>query len=128
MKILGNISEVLTLPDTLSIFITSSSPWANSHWDPEQIGWIFVLDDDDLAAARSLNITPHIRDDPLIIDLEEYDLFEGDPIYDPATGYLNIVGIVGQDGFGFSLFLPDKLMNRLPNLRRNLNHGLLGNL
>jgi hypothetical protein len=120
MKILGTISEVLSLPEGLSQFISTTSPWIHDNWDPEQIGWIFVLDDNDLESARSLNITPHNMDAPLIIDLDEFDLFEF-VISDPETDYWNLVAIVGQE-YGFSVFLPNVLTNQLPNLRRQINH------
>ena len=116
MKILSSINDVLRLNSDLSQFITSTCPWISPSWDPKQIGYIFVLDEDDLEDTLALPVAEDVS-----INLDLYNLFEGDPIYDPDTQYWNLVGIIGQE-YGFSVFLPDKLINHLPNLRRKLNH------
>jgi len=123
MKIIGNKKDVLALPKNLSQFISISCPWLDAYWDPEQIGWIFILEEDDLQYARSLCIVPQrLKDDPeytasMHIDLEEFDTWEGEAFHDEVSGYWNVVGIVGQE-YGFVVFIDDALVEQLPNFKR----------
>lgn len=119
MKILGSINDVLRLKEDLISFISAACPWINDDWNPEQIGYIFVLEEDDLEYARSLQISPH-TEDSMTIDLEVFDMWEGEAIHD--SGYWNVVGIVGQE-YGFVLFVSDALAEKLPNFYRYLKGG-----
>ena len=117
MKILNNVAEVLSLNEGLASFISASCPWIYDNWNPEQIGHIFVLDEEDLEYARCLPISPHA----MTLDLEEFNMWEGEAIHD--QGYWNVVGIVGQE-FGFVLFLSNSIVQLLPNFKRNINRSI----
>jgi len=54
----------------------------------------------------------------MTIDLETFDMWEGDAIQDQQIGYWNVLGIVGQE-YGFSIFLSESLAQLLPGFRRN---------
>jgi hypothetical protein len=122
MKIIGSKKEAMSIDDGLARFVLSACPWIHDDWDPERIGWIFILDDNDLKLARSLCIVPHrMKSDPVYsasmnIDLEEFDTWEGEAFHDEATSYWNVVAIVGQE-YGFSIFIADSLVEQLPNFK-----------
>lgn len=125
MEIIGSVEEVMCLDAGLSRFVSSTCPWIHDDWDPEQIGWIFILSQEDLAVASSLCIVPHCitannqeYTDSMTINLETFDMWEGKAVQDPETGYWNVVGIVGQE-YGFSIFVAATLVGSLPNFRKN---------
>jgi len=123
MKVIGTKKEVFSLPNNLAQFVAISCPWLDDYWDPERIGWIFILDENDYEYARSLCIVPlRMKDDPeysasMNIDLEEFDTWEGEAFHDEVSGYWNVVGIVGQE-YGFVVFIADDLVEQLPNFKR----------
>ena len=53
MKTIGSIREVLSLSSDLSWFIMESCPWMAGQWEPEIIGYVFVLEDRDIRGAES---------------------------------------------------------------------------
>ena len=123
MKILGNLTDLMALEERLCRFVSASCPWLDDHWEPERLGWIFILDENDLQYARSLCIVPHrLKDDPeysasMTIDLEEFDAWEGEALHDLDSGYWNVVAVVGQE-YRFSIFIADALVEQLPNFKR----------
>jgi len=125
MKIIGNAQEIMLLDVKLSQFVFRTCPWIHDDWEPEQIGWIFILNKEDLKAARSLCVVPHcdsINDNEymmsMTIDLEMFDTWEGQGIYDDASGYYNVVGIIGQE-YGFTIFIEASLVQQLPKFKKN---------
>jgi hypothetical protein len=63
MKIIGNSKELATLDRNLVEFIKTSSPWLlEAGYNPTRIGYIFILDDDDINKTDSVCIVPHIPD------------------------------------------------------------------
>jgi len=125
MKILGNVQEVMLLDARLSQFVFSACPWIGDEWEPEQIGWIYILDQEDLEIAKSLCVVHHVTGNnqeylaSMTIDLETFDRWEGEAIQDPETGYWNVVGIVGQE-YGFSIFVSQALVKLLPGFRKKI--------
>jgi len=124
MEIIGSVEEVMGLNAGLSRFVSSTCPWIHDDWDPEQIGWIFILDQEDLEMAKALCVVPHVTGNnqeykaSMTINLETFDMWEGMAIQDQKTGYWNVVGIIGQE-YGFSIFVSQALVGYLPNFRRN---------
>jgi hypothetical protein len=126
MKIISNIKEVSTLQKDLAKFILYSCPWVEDDgWDPTQIGFIFILDDNDAHKVDSLCIAPHQdhRDDnykeQMTINLESFDLWEIPSFYDKTSGYWNVVAVFGQE-FGCAVFLSDGFVSSLPTLQARL--------
>jgi len=107
------ISSTDQLPDHLTVFIRDTCPWLD---DGFEVGYIFVLDDYDIGMTT---INPLPKEDYLQIDLATFDLWEEPAIHDPATGYWNVVAILGQE-FGCTLFLADTFVNSIPALQRRL--------
>jgi len=61
MKTIGSISEVLSLPRDLGMFILESCPWMAGPWEPERIGYVFVLDDRDINEVSAISAVPYIE-------------------------------------------------------------------
>jgi len=62
MKTIGRIDK---LPDLLSVFIRETCPWMDEDWEPDSIGYLFVLDDDDIGTTT---INPLPKEDYFAID------------------------------------------------------------
>ena len=105
------ISSIDQIPDHLAEFIWETCPWMT---DGFEVGYIFVLDDDDIGTTT---IHPLLY---LEIDLATFDLWEDPAIQDPATGYWNVVAIFGQE-CGCTLFMSDAFVNSIPTLKRRLS-------
>jgi len=124
MKTIGSIKDLLTLTSELSMLIIAECPWMAEQWDPEDIGYVFVLDDSDINKVTSVYTIPHIQDDDyrqaMTIDLETFDLWETPAIYDDSTGYWNVTAIFGGE-FGCTLFLSSGFVASIPALRKRLN-------
>lgn len=126
MKTIGNIKELLTLESDLTMFILESCPWLREEWIPESLGYLFVLDSNDIQQVTSVITTPHLigSDDNYIeqmtIDLERFDYWEKPAIYDQATGYWNVVAILGEE-YGCTLFMSSDYVESIPALQQRLN-------
>lgn len=48
MKVIGNMKELLCLDCDLVMFILSSCPWIAEGWEPQHVGFIFLLEDGDI--------------------------------------------------------------------------------
>lgn len=130
MVTIGSVEEIEFLDKKLAKFIAHCCPWIGEGWDPTRIGWIFVLGDIDVKAARSLCIVPHaygsdsrVYRSSMTFDLTTFDLWEEPVLRDKATGFWNAVAILGQE-FGFTVFMSPGLVDSLPELRATLE-GLL---
>ena len=129
MKVIGSISEVLSLPGDLGMFILESCPWMAEDWEPEIIGYVFVLDDRDINEVSSICTVPHIEDrESTTIDLATFDLWETPSIYDEVTGYWNVVAILGEE-YGCAVFLSSGFVASIPSLQERLKaiHGMRKN-
>lgn len=107
------ISSTDQLPDHLAGFIRKACPWMNEGFD---VGYIFVLDDEGIGTTT---INPLLREDYLTIDLVTFDYWEEPAIQDHATGYWNVVAILGQE-FGCTLFMSAGFVDSIPTLKRRL--------
>ena len=120
MKTIGSISEVLSLPGDLGIFIMESCPWMAEEWQPENIGYVFVLDDRDINEVSSICTVPHIEEseyrESMSIDLATFDLWETPAVYDEVTGYWNVVAILGEE-YGCTVFLSSGFVASIPSLQ-----------
>jgi hypothetical protein len=120
MKTIGSIMEVLSLQSNLAMFIMSSCPWMAEQWEAENMGYIFVLDDND---NHEVCIVPHVEDsyyrEAMTIDLETFDLWEAPAYQDTTTGYWNVVAILGQE-YGCTLFLSSGFAESIPALHQRL--------
>lgn len=110
------ISSIDQLPDHLAKFIREACPWMDESWDPVSIGYVFVLDDDDIGTTT---INPIPKENYLHIDLVTFDFWEAPAFYDSVTGYWNVVAILGQE-FGCVLFMSDEFVDSIPELKRRL--------
>jgi len=110
------ISSMDQLPDHLVVFIRETCPWINESWEPDSIGYVFVLDDDDI---ETTTINPLPKEDCKTIDLVTFDFWEEPSIHDPLTGYWNIVAILGQE-FGCTLFMSTGFVESIPAIKRRL--------
>ena len=126
MKTIGSINEVLSLPSDLGMFILESCPWMAEEWQPENIGYVFVLDDRDINEVSSICTVPHIEDrESMTIDLATFDLWETPSFFDDTTGYWNVVAILGE-AYGCSVFLSSGFVASIPILQDRLkaiNHS-----
>ena len=113
MKIIGNSKELATLDRNLVEFIKTSSPWLlEAGYDPTRIGYIFILDDDDINKTDSVCIVPHIPDntknrayrEEMTINLATFDAWEFPPEFDEVSGYWYAVAVPGQE-YGCAIFL-----------------------
>lgn len=104
------ISSTDQLPDHLAEFIWETCPWMN---DGFEVGYIFVLDDDDIGTT-TINPLPEVQ-----LDLATFDCWEEPAIQDQATGYWNVVAIIGQE-FGCTLFMSTGFVASIPSLQRRL--------
>ncbi len=120
MKTIGSIRDVLNLNSDLSWFILESCPWMADQWEPENIGYVFVLDESDINEVSAICIVPHIEEgdyrETMTIDLETFDLWEAPAVYNPETGYWNVVAILGEE-YGCTLFLSSGFVASIPALR-----------
>jgi len=114
------ISSIDKLPDHLAVFIRESCPWMDDGWEPDSMGYLFVLDDDDIGVTT---INPLPKEEYLQIDLATFDLWEEPPIHDPVAGYWNAVVILGQE-FGCTLFMSAGFVESIPALKRRLTSML----
>jgi len=110
------ISSTDHLPDHLAVFIRETCPWMDDGWEPDSIGYLFVLDDDDIGTTT---INPIPKENYLVIDFATFDLWEEPTIQDPVTGYWNVVAILGQE-FGCTVFMSDAFVESIPELKRRL--------
>lgn len=126
MKIISFIEEVSAIENKdLVAFIMSSCTWLTGSWRPEEIGYIFIINDDDICTMSSLCIAPDILEDEdqsyrqsVTIDLAAFDLWES-AVFDPASCYWEAVAIVGQE-YGCSVFISDIFVRSVPGLLENL--------
>ena len=123
MKTIGSIKEVLKLQSDLSIFILKSCPWLAEQWEPESIGYVFVLDEGDVGEVSAICTVPHVRErdyrEAMIIDLANFELWEVPAIYDPDTQYWNVVAILGEE-YGCTVFLSSEFVASIPSLQERL--------
>ena len=118
MKTIGSISGLLSLQSDLGMFILESCPWMAEQWEPENIGYVFVLDESDIHEVCTV---PHIdQSNHMTIDLETFDLWEAPAIYDDASGYWNVVAILGEE-YGCTLFLSSGFVASIPALHQRLH-------
>ena len=54
MKTIGSIGEVLKLQSDFGMFILKACPWMADHWELERIGYVFVLDDNDINKVSTI--------------------------------------------------------------------------
>ena len=114
MKILQVLKPYCALSQIL--FGSSSTfffSWLQKEWNPEQRCFIFILAEDVTEAARALPISPNIEG-AVNIDLDTFNLWEGDAIFDPMSGHWNMVAVIGND-FDAYLFVSVALSPKLPN-------------
>lgn len=126
MKVIGNIDEVMALNSQLASFIMASCPWVAEDWDPARLGFIYVLDDDDINIVKSVCIVPQELcagdedyQSAMTIDLEKFDLWEPPALYDKQSGYWNTVAVFGQE-YGCSLLLSSGFVASIPALHGRL--------
>jgi len=121
MKTIGSINGLVDLDIGLIKFILGACPWMAEQWEPETIGYVFVLDDND---NREVCIVPQVEDsdyrEAMTIDLETFDLWEVPATYDEATGYWNVVAILGEE-YGCTLFLSSGFVASVPLLQERLS-------
>ncbi|GAB6194374.1 hypothetical protein [Desulfocastanea catecholica] len=129
MKVIGSIGEVLSLPGDLGMFILESCPWMAEEWEPEIIGYVFVLEDRDINEVSSICTVPHIEEndyrEAMSIDLATFDLWETPSFFDDTTGYWNVVAILGEE-YGCAVFLSSGFVASIPPLQDRLkaiNHS-----
>lgn len=127
MKIIKSIQEVLALNHDLAKFIMFACPWIVSDWEPKRLGYVFVLDDDDIDNVNTLCVVPHIHDgqddnykESMTINLETFDLWEP-PIKDSMTGFWSLVSIIGQE-YGASVFISPRYAASMPALQERLKN------
>jgi hypothetical protein len=125
MKTIGSISEVLHLESNLRMFILESCPWMAEQWEPENIGYVFVLDDRDIGEVSAICTVPHIEECDyravMTIDLANFELWEVPAIYDPTTKYWNVVAILGEE-YGCTLFMSSEFVASIPELHQRLKN------
>ncbi len=121
MKTIGNIKGLTDLEPDLLKFILGSCPWIAERWDPENAGFVFLLDDGDIHKVTSVCTVPHIPDyrETMTIDLATFDLWEAPAYLDPTTGYWNVVAILGQE-YGCALFMSSGFVESIPALHSRL--------
>jgi hypothetical protein len=123
MKTIGKIREVINLSSELSSFILESCPWMTDQWEPENIGYVFVLDDSDIHEMSTICTVPHIDENDyraaMTIDLATFDLWEAQAIYDEVNGCWNVVAILGEE-YGCTLFLSTGFVASIPELQQRL--------
>lgn len=107
------ISSADQLPNHLAAFIRETCPWMTEGFE---VAYILVLDDEDIGTTT---INPLPGEDYLQIDLVTFDLWGEPAIKDPATGYWNVVAILGQE-FGCTLFMSAGFVNSIPALQGRL--------
>ena len=121
MNIIDGIKGVTDLEPDLLKFILGSCPWIAEGWDPESTGFVFLLDDTDSHKITSICTVPHIPDsetnyrESMAIDLATFDLWEAPAYHDVATGYWNVVAILGQE-YGCAIFMSDGFVESIPAL------------
>lgn len=126
MKTIGSMTELLSLQTDLTLFILTTCPWLAEQWEPENMGYVFVLDDQDVHAVKSIWPVPHIDEvddnyrETMTIDLETFDLWEAPAYYDQDIGYWNAVAVLGQE-YGCTLFLSSGFVASIPALHQRLN-------
>ena len=126
MKTIGSIKDLLDLQCEFAMHILLTCPWLAEQWDPEEMGYVFVIDDNDIGKVTSVYTIPHLKDedqsykDLMTIDLNTFDLWETPATYDPSTGYWDATAIYGQD-WGCKIFLSSKFVASLPGLQEIFN-------
>jgi hypothetical protein len=125
MKTIGSIGEMLNLNSDLTMFILESCPWMTEQWGPENIGYVFVLNDRDIREVSAICTVPHIEEcdyrAAMTIDLPTFDLWEAPAIFDEVTGYWNVVAILGEE-YGCTLFLSSGFVASIPELYQKLSN------
>ncbi len=125
MKTITSIKGLTDLEPDLLKFILASCPWIAEEWDPETTGYVFLLDDTDSHKATSICAVPNIPEDEtdyresMTIDLATFDLWELPAYHDIATGYWNVVAILGQE-YGCALFMSNGFVESIPALHERL--------
>jgi len=71
------ICRIDRLPDHLAVFIWETCPWMDESWEPDSVGYIFVLDDGDIGTAT---MNPIPEENYFAIDLITFDLWEAPAI------------------------------------------------
>jgi hypothetical protein len=80
MKTIASIRDLLRLQSDLTMFILTECPWMAEPWEAESIGYVFVLDDQDVQKVSSICTVPHIEEndrEAMTIDLKTFDLWGG---------------------------------------------------
>lgn len=125
MKTIGSICDLADVQGDLGKFIRKVSPWLEEHWDAEECGYIFIIDDDDVGVVKSVFTAPHITNpdevytEVMTIDLESFDYWEEPSFEDDVTGYWNVVAVLGAD-YGCSVFMSPDFVKSIPKLHRRL--------
>lgn len=126
MKTIGSIKDLLDLQCELAMNILLTCPWIAEPWNAEEIGYVFIVDDNDIGKVTSVYTIPHIKDNDesyrqaMTIDLETFDMWESPAFYDEAIGYWNVTAIFGAD-YGCTLFLSSGFVASLPGLQEIFN-------
>jgi hypothetical protein len=123
MKIIGSVRELRTLNRDLTMFIFETCPWMRDGWDPTEIGYLFILDENDINEQITIDTVPHEDDqeyiDSMMIDLKTFDLWEHPSIQDEKTGYWNVVAIIAGE-YGCGVFLSPEYVQSIPDLQQRL--------
>ncbi len=125
MKIISNARDLSTLDPALASFIRQISPWVDDEWNPEEIGYLFVLGEEDVGTRNSVCAVPSALTDDgqyikiMTIDLETYDLWESPSFYDENADHWNVVAIFGND-YGCSIFMSSAFVQSIPSLEKRM--------
>ena len=128
MKIIDGIEGLVDLDIDQAKFILDSCPWIAEGWNPESTGFVFLLDDSDSHKVTSICTVPYIPEDEtdyrdlMTIDLATYDLWETPAYHDIATGYWNVVAVLGQE-YGCALFMSSGFVESIPALHARLQNN-----
>ena len=123
MNTIGSIRDVLNLNSDLSWFILESCPWMADQWEPESIGYVFVLDESDIRDVSTICTVPHIEEgdyrEAMTIHLATFDLWEAPAIHDKRSGHWNVVAILEEE-YGCTLLLSSGFVASIPLLQERL--------
>lgn len=110
MKTISSAKQVYALVEGIQRLILEVSPWILELWDAVEIGYVFILNDEDIGQVTQVYTSPPYEDldddyrEVMTINLSSFDLWEIPAIHDPITGYWNAVVIFGAE-YGCSLFM-----------------------
>jgi hypothetical protein len=126
MKTIGSIKDLLDLQCEFAMHILLTCPWLAEPWNAEDIGYVFIIDDNDIGKVTSVYTAPHLEDEDqsykklMTIDLDTFDLWETPATYDDSTGYWNVTAIFGAE-YGCTIFLSSNFVASLLGLQEILN-------